>query len=52
MIRRQIFSLVTAFAALFLAACADEQVPPTEAKSIAAITAASERIDGFFTLFR
>lgn len=52
MIRRQIFSLVTAFAALFLAACADEEVPPTEAKSIAAITAASERIDGFFTLFR
>jgi len=51
-IRRQIFSLVTAFAALFLAACADEEVPPTEAKSIAAITAASERIDGFFTLFR
>ena len=52
MIRRQIFSLVTAFAALILAACADEEVPPTEAKSIAAITAASERIDGFFTLFR
>ena len=52
MIRQQIFSLVTAFAALFLAACADEEVPPTEAKSIAAITAASERIDGFFTLFR
>ena len=52
MIRRQIFSLVTAFAALYLAACADEEVPPTEAKSIAAITAASERIDGFFTLFR
>ena len=52
MIRRQILSLVTAFAALFLAACADEEVPPTEAKSIAAITAASERIDGFFTLFR
>ena len=52
MIRRQIFSLVTAFAVLFLAACADEEVPPTEAKSIAAITAASERIDGFFTLFR
>ena len=52
MIRRQIFSLVTAFAALLLAACADEEVPPTEAKSIAAITAASERIDGFFTLFR
>ena len=52
MIRRQIFSLVTAFAAFFLAACADEEVPPTEAKSIAAITAASERIDGFFTLFR
>jgi len=51
-IRRQIFSLVTAFAALILAACADEEVPPTEAKSIAAITAASERIDGFFTLFR
>ena len=52
MIRQQIFSLVTAFAALILAACADEEVPPTEAKSIAAITAASERIDGFFTLFR
>ncbi len=52
MIRQQIFSLVTAFAALLLAACADEEVPPTEAKSIAAITAASERIDGFFTLFR
>ena len=52
MIRRQIFSLVTAFAALILAACADEEVPPTEAKSISAITAASERIDGFFTLFR
>ena len=52
MIRQQIFSLVTAFAALFLAACADEEVPPTEAKSIAAITSASERIDGFFTLFR
>ena len=52
MIRRQIFSLLTACAALFLAACADEEVPPTEAKSIAAITAASERIDGFFTLFR
>tara|TARA_A100000164_G_scaffold362056_1_gene377556 strand:- start:1169 stop:3685 length:2517 start_codon:yes stop_codon:yes gene_type:complete len=51
-IRQQIFSLVTAFAALLLAACADEEVPPTEAKSIAAITAASERIDGFFTLFR
>jgi hypothetical protein len=46
------FSLVTAFAAFFLTACGDEEVPPTEAKSIAAITAASERIDGFFTLFR
>ena len=27
-------------------------MPPIEAKSIVAITAASERIDGFFTLFR
>jgi len=52
MIGRRISFLFAGFAVLFLTACADDKAPPTEKKSIDEIAAASERLDGFFTILR
>lgn len=52
MIGRRISFFFAGFAVLLLTACADEKAPPTDKKSIDEITAASERLDGFFTIFR
>ena len=52
MIVRRISFLFAGFAVLFLTACADEKTQPTEKQSIEKIAAASERLDGFFTVFR
>ena len=52
MIGRRISFFFAGCAVLLLTACADEKAPPTDKKSIDEIAAASERLDGFFTIFR
>ncbi len=51
MIRKTyLIALTSLFLVIF--GCAKDEPAPTEAKTIEQLTAASERIDGFFTLFR